>query len=227
MATQLSTRGVTRGSLASSGNGVLRVFRGPRALSLLLWAIALSVGLSLVSVTAALAHDELVGVEGTVNQETERVDITLSFSNEINEISTETVVTDSNGDNIADGVPVVSGRDVIQRVLMPELDQTVTIAWRVVSSDGHAISDRTAFAVVDVSGEYQVELRDAPPLATAGGDAAESAEPSAGWTSTLLWVVLSLAALIVATGVFFMVLRKNQRTALHSHTPEGGEHSER
>ena len=227
MATQLSTRGVTRGFVAPTNTGVVRLFRGPRALSLLLWAIALSVGLSLVSVTAALAHDELVGVEGTVNQETERVDITLSFSNEINEISTETVVTDSNGDNIADGVPVVSGRDVIQRVLMPELDQTVTIAWRVVSSDGHAISDRTAFAVVDVSGEYQVELRDAPPLATAGGDAAASAEPSAGWTSTLLWVVLSLAALIVATGVFFMVLRKNQRTALHSHTPEGGEHSER
>lgn len=227
MATQLSTRGVTRGFVTPTNTGVVRLFRGPRALSLLLWAIALSVGLSLVSVTAALAHDELVGVEGTVNQETERVDITLSFSNEINEISTETVVTDSNGDNIADGVPVVSGRDVIQRVLMPELDQTVTIAWRVVSSDGHAISDRTAFAVVDANGAYQVELRDAPPLATAGGDAAESAEPSAGWTSTLLWVVLSLAALIVATGVFFMVLRKNQRTALHSHTPEGGEHSER
>lgn len=116
-------------------------------------AILAAVGLSLAAASPALAHDELLGVAAVGDAATgEAPGIRLSFSNEIMGIGTEIIVSGAagtSGADAVDGAPVVEGRDVTQRLVADVIDGDYTLAWRVVSSDGHPIQGRFAFSVVD------------------------------------------------------------------------------
>lgn len=118
----------------------------------------------------AAAHDELVGVAGELSADQSRVALTLSFNNEVMDVGAESVVTAADGSDLADGVPVISGRDVTQSIIMPGFDETITVAWRVVSSDGHPISNVLAFAVIERDGGTEIEFRDVEAVPTVSDD---------------------------------------------------------
>lgn len=118
----------------------------------------------------ATAHDELVGVAGELSADQSRIDLTLSFNNEVMDVGAESVVTAADGSDLADGAPVISGRDVTQSIIMPGFDETITVAWRVVSSDGHPISNVLAFAVIERDGGTEIEFRDVEAVPAVSDD---------------------------------------------------------
>lgn len=93
----------------------------------------------LAPASPAVAHDELVGVEASVSSAEQRLTLKLHFNNTLLDIGAETVVTGADGADLAAEAPQLHGREVTQLILLPDEDQVITVAWRVVSSDGHPI----------------------------------------------------------------------------------------
>ncbi|MGX6396544.1 copper resistance CopC family protein [Rothia kristinae] len=98
---------------------------------------------------AAQAHDELLQADpadgATLEQAPDR--ITLTYSGDITALGNEVRVTDSQGKTVSTGDVTVDGTHVIQRISPDAGDETYTVSWRVVSSDGHPIEGTSSFTV--------------------------------------------------------------------------------
>lgn len=159
-------------------------------------AVLLVAGFVSVS-TPAFAHDELIGTDPAADSTVAETpsEIVLTFSGILldDEGSTVVQVVDAACADVTDGEPVVDGVRVTQ-ALTAAADGPVTVTWRVVSSDGHPISESYAFSIGDEP--------DATPCAqeeATNHDAGDAFDP------TLLLVlggVVLLAAVIVAIVVF-------------------------
>jgi len=198
-------------------------------------ATLVAAGLSLAAASPALAHDELVGTNAVMSEDGTTVAVTLSFSNDIMEVGSELIASGPDGADLLEGTPVISGRDVTQELRMPGIDQPISVAWRVVSSDGHPISG--AFTLVGSETENGVKWEfGEPELASDGeqpADESQSAdEPgemttqSASETSSLpfgAWIAIAAALAIAAIATVVAMRRKKNTPA----TAEGATQSER
>ena len=140
--------------------------------------VALLAGAASLGVAApALAHDELVGTAIVTDEAGAAEAFTLSFSNSIIEVGTEIVATgpDGAGTDITDGDPTVAGPDVTQKLQADLEPGDYSVAWRVVSSDGHPIDGAFAI-VVPADGEPTIEAAPAEDVAEAEGDGHEHAD---------------------------------------------------
>ncbi|MDT3331648.1 copper resistance protein CopC [Microbacterium sp. KSW-18] len=99
---------------------------------------------------SAAAHDELLSSDpapDTVLGTTPAaITLTLSDAPSTETGSTEFAVYDEECDSIGEGDPVVDGNTVSQAIREP-VEGAVLVQWRVVSSDGHPISDEYTFSV--------------------------------------------------------------------------------
>ncbi len=157
----------------------------------------------------ANAHDQLVDQTPKPNAVVEagRVLISLDFNNELLNLSgsgAEILVTGPDGNLVNKGCGLVEGKNARLEI---ELDQPgeYEVAWRVVSSDGHPISESFIFTLVNGTGfvadpnfEF-VECEE--PVLIATNEQAQ--DPFGYW---LLWGSLGL----VAVGLFFY-LRPNRK----------------
>lgn len=120
------------------------------------WARALSAllalgFLTLTGLAPAQAHDELVSSNPTSGQvlETAPDQLELVYSGDIMELegANQVRVTDSSGQEIQQGEPKVQGKTLTQRLTASDrADETYTVTWRVVSSDGHPIQGRFSYS---------------------------------------------------------------------------------
>jgi methionine-rich copper-binding protein CopC len=152
--------------------------RARRLIGVAALAAAPVAGLSLLASPAAFAHDQLVGSTpedgGTVS--TPLTSVELVFSNAIPGEFVQVAVTDAAGGSVVDGAPQTVGDTVTQAVTQLP-DGAYTIAYRVVSSDGHPIEGSVAFTVAGVG--------PAEPTSTPGSPAAEpTSTPSAPSSAT-------------------------------------------
>ena len=169
-------------------------------------AIALALGALLVAVPApAFAHDELVSsdpepeeVLGTTPEE-----ITLTFSDAPlqEEGTTRVTVLDSSCESIADGDPVVEGNTVTQAI-EGTVEGAVIVRWRVVSSDGHAISDQFTFSVGEQGAADAAEL--------CVEDAAEQTDGSTDGFNALP-TFIGVGVLVVAVGAVIAFVTSRNR----------------
>lgn len=124
------------------------IHKSRRSLSLII-AVLAAFAIALVA-SPAWAHDELVGSDPAAGSQIDELpaEITLTFSAVLmNETgATEVVVTDATGADLTAGDPTLDGTRVIQPV-SGDVAGVVTVIWRVVSSDGHPISDTFSFTV--------------------------------------------------------------------------------
>lgn len=138
-------------------------------------------GLSLLAAPTAAAHDQLVGSTpedgGTVS--TPLTSVELVFSNAIPGEFVQVAVTDAAGVGFVDGAPQTVGDTVTQAVTQLP-DGAYTIAYRVVSSDGHPIEGTVAFTV---SGVGPAEPQ-APPSTPSEPETEPPSTPSATETET-------------------------------------------
>lgn len=185
--------------------------------------LLLTAGLLFAVATPAAAHDEIVSSSpepgstiGVVPEE-----ISLTFSGEIltdfSAVIIEVVAAD--GQNLASGEPIIDGTTVTQAV-QPGQAGVFTVRWRVVSSDGHPISNEYQYTVEAVTAptstptpEATEEQTPAPSATTPATTPGEMHNGPSGGGELLpvLAVVTGVGALGGALIVVLMVARERRR----------------
>ncbi|MEV4626159.1 copper resistance CopC family protein [Micromonospora sp. NPDC049523] len=94
--------------------------------------------------------------------------VVLDFAERLNPKFTTVAVTDKAGAVVGAGQPEVSGPRAVQRLRQPLDAGDYTVAYRVVSVDGHPVSGKLTFTVT------------APPPASAPATPSAASQPSTG-----------------------------------------------
>lgn len=193
-----------------------------RTLPAVLTTVLLAAAALLIPALPAAAHDELIGTDPAPDAvlETLPEQITLSYSADVLTDAGATVieVTDAAGTALTDGAPEVSGSEVTQALAGPA-SGTVTVQWRVVSSDGHPIDGEFAFSVPEST---PTPTPSATPSASATAAASEAASPAAtsevtiplesdAPASPLPWILLVVALVIVAGVLVYVFASRGPR----------------
>ncbi len=166
--------------------------------------IGLTLLASLAIGPAALGHDDVIDQQPVPGSEVEAgvIDINLDFSNELLDLGSgaEIIVTSPDGSIAGTSCAVLVGTLASAKT---ELDQpgSYTVAWRVVSSDGHPIEGSYSFDLVNKSGYVNSGSIEPCLIATSS-----EAEQDSGnyW---LLFGSLGLAAV----GLFFYLRPRKPR----------------
>ena len=184
---------------------------------------ALAAG-SLLGMNPAAAHDELVSTNPTDGATLTEApaSLELTYSGDIMEVdgANQVRVTNAAGESVTDGTPDIDGKVVTQDLATAAADDTYTVTWRVVSSDGHPIQGTFTYTVGQGS-----KVADATTQAATTGAAEPSAEstgtsaPAASdpvsqaseGLSTPLKVVLALVAVAALGSALVVVLAKTKR----------------
>jgi copper resistance protein C len=145
----------------------------------------------------AFAHTELtnsVPADGASLQRTPG-SIQLSFSEPVDAELASVVVVGPKGENLAVGPPRQSGPGVMQPITAAREAGRIRVSYRVISLDGHPVSDTYSFTVLrgDPDAPLAPETQDTP-----GGAATDDTGLSAGLLAGALAV---LAALVVGAAV--------------------------
>ncbi|WP_017592132.1 copper resistance CopC family protein [Nocardiopsis potens] len=183
--------------------------------------------LGLGGAPAALAHDTLLSSTPEADAELDRAPerIELTFSADIGDGGNAVVVNGPSGTNHAVGEPAVDGPDAT--VELDELTEAgdYTVAYRMVSSDGHVVEDDFSFTLTEdaVAGAEQdgASAEESPAAgdsagdggeqdAAAGGDASEAPVPSSDPVSLFGPVggaVIGIALIALVAVVVLRLLR--------------------
>lgn len=170
------------------------------------FALLITLGILLPAVPAR-AHDELVSTNPAANATVSQAptELTLTFSANLMNIESgnRVRVTDSAGNSLVEGKGdvAVKGNTVTQTVKVadPKADETYTVTWRVVSSDGHPIQGTYTFNV------------GAGKSAPAGTDATENngdADTGSGWAGPLIVPGVIIITVLAAGAVAVLALRR-------------------
>ncbi|HAS32703.1 MAG TPA: hypothetical protein DCS84_10440 [Microbacterium sp.] len=185
-----------------------------------LMSLLMTAGLLLATAAPAAAHDEIVSsfpeAGSTVSVVPEEISLTFSgeILTDVSAVIIEVVAPD--GQNIASRDPVIDATTVTQAVT-PGQAGVYTVRWRVVSSDGHPISNEYQYTVEaitvptsDPTPEATEEQTPAPPPTSTGNPG--HGEPSGG--GELLPILAVASGVIVLGGglvVMLMVARERRR----------------
>jgi methionine-rich copper-binding protein CopC len=167
--------------------------------------IALGLLVSLLVGPGATAHDDVIDQIPAPGSQVDAglVDIKLDFSNELLDLGSgaEILVTGPDGSPATATCAALNGTLASAQT---DLDQagTYTVAWRVVSSDGHPIEGSYNFEVLNASG-YVASANIEPCLIATSAPAEE--EPANYW---LLFGSLGLAA----AGLFLYLRPRKPRS---------------
>jgi methionine-rich copper-binding protein CopC len=168
--------------------------------------IGLGLLVSLLVGPAAIAHDDVIDQIPAPGSQVEAglVEINLDFSNELLDIGSgaEIVVTAPDGSLAPATCAALNGTLASAQT---DLDQagTYTVAWRVVSSDGHPIEGSYNFEILNTSG--YVASANIEPCLIATSEVVEE-EPANYW---LLFGSLGL----VAAGLFLYLRPRKPRSS--------------
>jgi methionine-rich copper-binding protein CopC len=158
---------------------------------------------------SANAHDQLVDqypAEGEVIQAGVH-ELRLTFSDELLELEggagNEIVITNPNGENFYAGCLPVSGRDGLLAIDL-EIAGSYQVAWRVVSSDGHPISDSFSFEVENSTGYVSDPAFAYPDCA--GEVTISTPTEQSQFLYWLLWAAMGIVAVLL-----LLLLRPKKR----------------
>jgi methionine-rich copper-binding protein CopC len=187
---------------------------------------------------AAAAHDQLVDSDPAAGSTVEAMpsELTLTFSAALigGEGSTEVVVLDADGNNVAEGEPELDGALVVQPLASAAAAGEYQVIWKVVSSDGHPTSGEFGFAVSSDSagdatpsaepttapGEASAEPTTAPTVAPT---TEEDPDMTSGFSVSVPWLIGGAVVLLIAAFIIFMVVRSRRGSAPRSGSDEPAE----
>ena len=149
----------------------------------------------------AMAHDELLGSEpgSGARLDDPPSQVALTFSAPLDPRLCQLAVTDATGTSVASGAVSVSDRSITRAVVI-RASGDYTIAYRVVSRDGHPVSGTVRFTVTAVTSAAtsmaSASEATAPPPRTAGEtiDRPDRSDRGARW-----WA-LAAGAIVALTG---------------------------
>ena len=191
-----------------------------RALGRVLTAAVLAAVALVPAAGAASAHDRLVDSSPSSDQRLDAApaEIRLDYSDDIMDVGAAVIVADQDGADWATGEPVLDGPTVTVPVDPALPDGAYTVRWRVVSSDGHAISGAIPFTVGDAAA-VSAPTATAEPTAAVDPTAADptavdstAVDPTEA-ASPLRTVLIALGGAAVAVGLYALVLWLRRRAA--------------
>ncbi len=189
-----------------------------------LTALLLTGGLLLASAAPAAAHDNLISTtpEAGSTVGVSPAEISLTFSGELLTATSSVVieVTSPDGRNVAEGEPLVDGTTVTQTLAGGQSAGVFTVLWRVVSSDGHPISDQYTYTVEALTvptstptpGQTSEQTPEPAPTATEAASSDVHNGPSGG--GELLPILAVVSGVVILGGalvVVLMVARERRR----------------
>ncbi|WP_426310406.1 copper resistance CopC family protein [Cellulosimicrobium sp. E-16] len=210
-------------------------------------ALGLTAALTTLAAAPASAHDRMLTSDPADGSQlaTPPTAITLTFNTEPLPVEPQVVVSDSAGTVVTQGAPTIEG-STATLALDPAValgGDTYTVAWRVVSSDGHPIEGTFAFTVAaqpeaPVSEEPTEEpTPEETATEDATTDAAEETSPESATPQTtdaatdaedggssVLPVLVGLGALVVAAAVVVVLVVRRRGTVTDEATDEGAPH---
>ena len=160
------------------------------------------VATALLAVPAsALGHAALISTSpeaGAIVKTTPTV-VTLSFTEDINAVGARVQVIARDGKRYDSGAPQVTGRVLRQPIAAGLPDGTSTVAWTVISADGHRVSNAFQFSVGQetVGGITDANATDAV--------AADLERPADSATLTAVSRALRFAGIILLLGLLGVV----------------------
>lgn len=178
---------------------------------------------SLLGINPAAAHDELVftnPADGATLTEAP-ASLELTYSGDIMDVdgANQVRVTNAAGESVTDGTPDIDGKVVTQDLATAAADDTYTVTWRVVSSDGHPIQGTFTYTVgqgsSSASSTAAATIGAAEPSAENTGTgtpaASDPVSQASEGLSTPLKVVLALVAVAALGSALTVVLAKTKR----------------
>jgi methionine-rich copper-binding protein CopC len=181
------------------------------------FAVSLLLGTALAA--PALAHTALKSSDPAKNAQVEAVrKVTLEFTESVR--FPAVLVRGADGRRYESGRPEVDGAKVIQQVADSIPPGAYTIAWRVVSDDGHPVVGEIPFTVVapqvpaaaasacaTPATGTPVAVASATPAAPATPAAVQAAQSSSGGVPAWVWIIVfGLAG--VGIGMLFSLRKK-------------------
>ncbi|QCR18061.1 copper resistance CopC family protein [Agrococcus sp. SGAir0287] len=199
---------------------------------------ALAIAAPLAGATTASAHSALVSSDPAPGAALDAppTQITLTFNEDVLEMGAAVFVVDAAGVDHA-GEPVVAGPVVTVPIEGTLPGGAIEARWRVVSADGHPISDVLPFTVAgeaptaSASAEPAPSEASEPPIAEAEPDEADAdaadaqaatASDDADATRTVLVGVAGAAAALVVLAIVLGVRRSRRAAADGGATPPEG-----
>ena len=184
---------------------------------------ALAAG-SLLGMNPAAAHDELVSTNPTDGATLTEApaSLELTYSGDIMDVdgANQVRVTNAAGESVTDGAPDIDGKVVTQDLATAAADDTYTVTWRVVSSDGHPIQGTFTYTVgqgskvADATAQAATTGAAEPSAESTGTSAPVASDPvsqASEGLSTPLKVVLALVAVAALGSALVVVLAKTKR----------------
>lgn len=178
---------------------------------------------SLLGMNPAAAHDELVftnPADGATLTEAP-ASLELTYSGDIMDVdgANQVRVTNAAGESVTDGTPDIDGKVVTQDLATAAADDTYTVTWRVVSSDGHPIQGTFTYTVgqgsSSASSTAAATIGAAEPSAENTGTgtpaASDPVSQASEGLSTPLKAVLALVAVAALGSALTVVLAKTKR----------------
>ncbi|WP_237205720.1 copper resistance CopC family protein [Rothia nasimurium] len=189
-----------------------------------LMAVAALAAGSLLGMNPAAAHDELVSTNPTDGATLTEApaSLELTYSGDIMDVdgANQVRVTNAAGESVTDGDPEVDGTVVTQDLATAAADDTYTVTWRVVSSDGHPIQGTFTYTVGQGSNATSATTQAAttgaaePSAENTGTSTPAASDPvsqASEGLSTPLKVVLALVAVAALGSALVVVLAKTKR----------------
>ncbi|MFI7434903.1 copper resistance protein CopC [Micromonospora haikouensis] len=170
----------------------------------------------------AAAHNSLASATPAADARlaTPPSEITVRFLQKLNPDLTTVVLSDATRRVVPTGVPVVAGTRATVTVAEPLPDGTYTVAYRVVSTDGHPVQGSYRFTVADPAATAAAPASPpptaAPPTAVpssgaAGGAAARAGRDGGPGPLTVAAGVALLAGTLVGGALAAVRVRRRRR----------------
>src|SRR5690625_6874416 len=153
-----------------------RAHRGlSRALGLAL-AMCAAIARSVLRAAPASAHAQRLESDPPDGEQLDEApaSVELTFNEHIEQIGSQVVITDADGNEVQDGDPLIEGPALTQDLLEERPEGEYTVQWRVVSADGHPVSGEFTFQAAAAAGADQQE----------GDEAGEDSESGAAQNET-------------------------------------------
>lgn len=164
--------------------------------------------------TPALAHDQLVGTEVISGTDGKAQAVQLSFNNNLIELGAEFVIVDAAGNSVAVGTPEISGMDVQQAVQAGLAPGVYSVAWHVVSSDGHPIEGAFGLEIAaDGSGKAIDSAVTEPDPRHAEDETVSEGKAPADGLSTGAIIAMSAGGVLVLVGAIAAIIVGQRRRA--------------
>lgn len=177
-----------------------------RILRILSGAVLLGVVALAVTATPAAAHVALLESSPADGAELETTPeaVELTFSETLDIPSTTVAVTNAEGTVIEQAEPKIDGKTITQPLRLPQPGE-YTVAYRIVSEDGHPVEDSISFLVASVPEADRSEVPESS--GESKDDAAASADSGIGWGT----VAAIAAGVVVVIGGIVLLVRRGSR----------------